>query len=95
MAVVCHRQLYQWRLKKEFDKKVRPRQFEEGDLVLRKILPNHKDPHGKLTLNYEGPYAMKKAFSGGALILTTMDGAELPRPVNSDAIKNTMPRNRG
>lgn len=61
-----------------FDKKVRPRLFEEGDLVLRKILPIHKDPFGKQTPNYEGSYVMKKAFSDGALTLTTMDEAELP-----------------
>jgi len=30
---------------------------------------------------------VKKTFSDGALILTTMDGEELPRPVNSDAVK--------
>ena len=50
-------------MKQAFDKKVRPREFKEGDLVV------------------------KRAFSGGALILTTMDGDELPRPVNSDAVK--------
>jgi hypothetical protein len=30
---------------------------------------------------------VKKAFSGGALILATMDGEEFPLPVNSDAVK--------
>lgn len=87
MAVICHIQLYQRRLKKAFDKKVRPRLFEEGDLVLRKILPIHKGPRIKWTPNYEGPYVVKNDFSDGALILTTMDGTELPRPVNSDAVK--------
>ena len=46
-----------------------------------------KDHHGKWMPNYEGPYVVKKVFSGGALILTRMDGEELPLPVNSDAIK--------
>lgn len=87
MDVVCHRKLYQQRFKKASHKKVRPRLFEEGDLVLRKILPIHKDRCGKWTPNYEGTYVMKKDFSDGALILTTMDGTELPRPVNSNAIK--------
>ena len=35
----------------------------------------------------EGPYVVKKAFSGGALLLTRMDGDDLPRPVNSDSVK--------
>jgi len=30
---------------------------------------------------------VKKAFSGRALILTNMDGEELPSPVNSDVVK--------
>ena len=30
---------------------------------------------------------VKKAFSGGALILTNMDGEELPSPMNSDVVK--------
>jgi ribonuclease HI len=87
LTALCHGQLYQKRLKKAFDKKVRPREFKEGDLVLKKILPIHKDPRGKWTPNYEGPYVVKKAFSGGALIITTMDGEEFPLSVNSDAVK--------
>jgi hypothetical protein len=55
--------------------------------VLKKILPIHKDSRGKWTPNYEGPYVVKKAFSGGALILTTMDGEDFALPVNSDAVK--------
>lgn len=86
MATVCHKQLYQRRLKKAFDKKAHPWLFEEGDLVLRKILLIHKDPRGKSTPNYEGSCVVNKAFYG-ALILTTMDRAELPRPVNSDTVK--------
>lgn len=87
MAAICHGQLYQRSLKKAFDKKVRPRLFEEGDLVLWKILPIHKDPHRKWTPNYKGPYIVKIVFTGETLILTTMDGAELPRHVNSNAVK--------
>lgn len=87
MAAVCHGKLYQQRLKKVFDKKIRPRHLKEGDLVLRNFLPIHKDPHGKWTPNYEGSYVVNKAFSRGALILTIMDGAELPRSVNFDAVK--------
>ena len=30
---------------------------------------------------------VKKAFSGGALLLMNMDDEELPSPVNSDIIK--------
>ncbi|XP_016749247.1 uncharacterized protein [Gossypium hirsutum] len=53
---------------------VLPREFNEGDLVLKKILPIQKDFRGKWMSNWEGPYVVKKAFFGGAL-------------VNSDAVK--------
>jgi len=84
---VCHGQLYQRRMKKAFDKKVRPREFHEGDLVVKKIISIQKDNRGKWMPNYEGPYVVKKAFSGGALILTNMDGDELSLSVNSDTVK--------
>ncbi|XP_039688639.1 uncharacterized protein [Medicago truncatula] len=85
MAALCHGQLYQTRMKQAFDKKVRPRDFKEGDLLVKSIKSFQPDPRGKWTPNYEGPYVVKRAFSSGALILTTMDGEDLPRPVNSDA----------
>ena len=87
LTALCHGQLYQRRMKRAHEKKVRPREFQEGDLVLKKILPIHKQSQGKWTPNYEGPYVVKKAFSGGALILTNMDGDELAYPTNSDSVK--------
>jgi len=42
---------------------------------------------GKWALNYEGPFIVKKSFSGGALVLTNMDDEELPSPVNYDFVK--------
>jgi len=87
LVVVCHGQLYQKRMKKAFNKKVRPREFHEGDPVVKKIISIQKDNRGKWMPNYEGPYVVKKAFSGGVLILTNMDGDELPLLVNSDTVK--------
>ena len=69
------------------DNKVFPCNLKPKDLVLRKILPIHIDPRGKWTLNYEGPYVVRKVFSRGALILSTMDGEDLSSPVNADAVK--------
>ncbi|RDY01035.1 hypothetical protein CR513_15691, partial [Mucuna pruriens] len=54
-------------------------------MVLKKVLPNFKDPRGKWAPNYEGPYVVKQAFSGGALILTNAEGQDLAYPVNADA----------
>jgi len=55
--------------------------------VVKKIIFVQKDHRGKWMPNYEGPYVVKKFFSGGMLILTMMDGEELSLPVNSDAVK--------
>ncbi|RDY13541.1 hypothetical protein CR513_01504, partial [Mucuna pruriens] len=56
-------------------------------MVLKKILPNIKDQRGKWAPNYEGPYVVKQAFSGGALILTNAEGQDLKHPINVDSIK--------
>ncbi|XP_065860901.1 uncharacterized protein [Euphorbia lathyris] len=87
LTAICHGQLYQRRLIKSYGKKVRPRQFREGELVLKKIILKSLDPRGKWTPKYEGPYMVKREFTGGALTLTNMDGNELPNPVNSDSVK--------
>jgi len=86
LKALCHGQLYQKRMMRAYDKKVRPREFTEGELVLKRILPTQHDPRGKWTPNWDGPYVVKKAFSGGALILQEMDGEELPHPINADAV---------
>ncbi|KAG8500943.1 hypothetical protein CXB51_002865 [Gossypium anomalum] len=87
LKAIRHGQMYQKRMIRAYDKKVRPREFHEGDHVIKKILPIQKDFKGKWMPNWEGPYVVKKAFSGGALILTEMDGKSLPNPVNSDSVK--------
>ncbi|RDX68644.1 hypothetical protein CR513_52335, partial [Mucuna pruriens] len=73
----CHGQLYQKIIKRAFDKKVRPHAFEEGHLVLKTMQPNAKDPRGKWTPNYKGPYMVKCAFTRKALILLDSDEQEL------------------
>ncbi|WRX13925.1 Integrase [Theobroma cacao] len=87
LAALCHGQMYQRRMMRAYEKKVHPRQFREGELVLKRILPNQTDFRGKWMPNWEGPYVVKKAFSGGALILANMDGGDLPNPINADAVK--------
>jgi len=74
-------------VKNTFDKKVHTRRFSEGDLVLKKVSQALKDNRGKWALNYEGPFVVRRAFFGGALVLANMDGEELPSPVNSDVVK--------
>ena len=79
--------MYQSRVKNAFDKKVRPRKLNDGDLVLKKVSQTQKDHRGKWDPNYEGPFIVRKAFSGGALLLASMDDEELPSPVKPMAAR--------
>ena len=84
---MSHGRLYQRRVKNAFKKKVRPRKFNEGDLVLKKVSQALKNNRGKWAPNYEGPFIVKNAFYGGALVLANMDDEELPSPVNTNVVK--------
>ena len=50
---------YHRKTAKYYDRRVRPRSFKPGDLVLKKLLLSRKNPtHGKLGPNWEGPYVV-------------------------------------
>ena len=70
-----------------FNKKLRCQVYQVGDLVIKHIILPEGDPRGKWTPTYEGPFVIKNIFSSGAIILTTMDGEDLPHPVNADIVK--------
>uniref|UniRef100_A0A2N9FUL1 RNase H type-1 domain-containing protein n=1 Tax=Fagus sylvatica TaxID=28930 RepID=A0A2N9FUL1_FAGSY len=74
---------YQQQLKKGYNKNVRPRSFQQGDLVLRKVLGNTKNPtDGKLGPNWEGPYRVRFVTGTGAYHLEDLNSLPLPRPWN-------------
>uniref|UniRef100_A0A2N9I6S5 Integrase catalytic domain-containing protein n=1 Tax=Fagus sylvatica TaxID=28930 RepID=A0A2N9I6S5_FAGSY len=83
--------LYQRRIERAYNKKARPRTFQPGDLVLKKRNMALSDPRGKFAPSYEGPYVVKKAFSGGAIILADMDGEEFRRPGKQRKSVRTLP----
>ena len=87
LVVISHGRLHQSGMKNAFDKRVCWREFSEGDLVLKKVSHVQKDHRGKWALNYEGPFVVKKAFSGGGLLLMNMDDEQLSSLVNSDVVK--------
>ena len=71
---------------KAFNKKARHQVYQVGDLVIKHIILPKGDPRDKWTPTYEGAFVIKNIFSGGAMILTTMDGDDLPHPVNADIV---------
>ena len=72
---------------KACNKKIKHRVYQFGDLVIKHIILPQGYPRGKWTPTYERPFVIKKIFSGGAMILTTMDGEDFPHPVNADIVK--------
>ncbi|XP_070014169.1 uncharacterized protein [Nicotiana sylvestris] len=87
MNAVCHGQLYQNRMSKAFNKRVRPRQFIPEQLVLKRIFPHQDEAKGKFSPNWQGPYMVPRVVTGGALILAKMDGEIWPKLINSDVVK--------
>ncbi|PKI40928.1 hypothetical protein CRG98_038693 [Punica granatum] len=61
------------------------------DLILRKVLHITPDSRGKFAYKYDGLFVVRKVFSGGAIILSNMDGIENVLPVNADALKKYYP----
>ena len=62
-----------------YNKKVKVRRFNTGDLVLRKVSQATKDQSkGKLGLAWEGPYKVIHHSREGSYNLKSLDGQELP-----------------
>ena len=51
-----HKQGYQKRIVRAFNKKVRPRNLKEGDLVLKVLRDENFDPRGKMKSRWSGPF---------------------------------------
>ncbi|XP_070042660.1 uncharacterized protein [Nicotiana tomentosiformis] len=64
MNAVCHGQLYHNRMARAFNKKVRSRQFTQGQLVLKRIFPHQDEAKGKFSPNWQGPYMVHRLLTG-------------------------------
>ena len=72
---------YQQKLKQGYDANVRLRPLEPGDLVLRKVVGNAKNPAWeKLGPNWEGPYRITSRAGIGVYFLEDLDNHVVPRP---------------
>ncbi|XP_074301284.1 uncharacterized protein LOC141632658 [Silene latifolia] len=81
-------QCYQARMSRAFNKKVRPRSFQVGDLVLairRPIITSHK-PVGIFTSKWDGPYVVQEVYTNGAYKIVDEDGV-LIGPINGKFLK--------
>ncbi|KAI3783284.1 hypothetical protein L1987_42361 [Smallanthus sonchifolius] len=83
-----HIAAYQQRIAKSYNKNIRIRRFQVGDLVLRKAFQNIINPNdGKLEPKWEGPYLIDSEVGKGAYWLATMQGDILPRSWNAIHLK--------
>ena len=73
---------------RQYDAMVKPRQFNIGDLVLKKISLATKNPtHGKLGSNWEGPYRVINCKKQGSYYLEALDGRKLEHPWNVEHLR--------
>nr|CAN68770.1 hypothetical protein VITISV_018662 [Vitis vinifera] len=79
---------YQQRASAHYNRKVKPRSFKNGTLVLRKVFENTAEAGaGKFQVNWEGPYIVSKANKNGAYRSQKLDGTPLLRPWNVSNLK--------
>ena len=74
---------------RQYDAMVKPRRFNIGDLVLKKVSLATKNPaHGKLGLNWEGPYRIINYKRQGSYYLKALDGRKLEHPWNVEYLSS-------
>ncbi|GKV02683.1 hypothetical protein SLEP1_g15081 [Rubroshorea leprosula] len=84
--------VYKQKLANFYNKRVRPRTFKVGDLVLRKAgLTGFETRFGKLAPNWEGPYAVAEVPHPGAYVLQDVEGKRVPRVWNINNLKKFYP----
>ena len=82
------------RVAKYYNKRVKNKQFSEGDLVWKVKLPigSKNSKFGKWSPNWEGPYRIKYYAPGNAYILETLRGEEeFGRAIKYEIFKEILP----
>ena len=79
---------YQQKLAQRYNRDMRRKEFEVGDLVLRKVIGNTQDINvGKLVPTWEGPYIVIAIAGAMAYYLEDLDERPFPRPWNAHNLK--------
>ena len=73
---------------RQYDAMVKPRRFNIGDLVLKRVSLATKNPaHGKLGPNWEGPYRVINCKRQGSYYLEALDKRKLEHPWNVEHLR--------
>ncbi|XP_024171492.1 uncharacterized protein LOC112177435 [Rosa chinensis] len=77
------------RVARAYDKRTRGRNYSEGELVWKAVLPlgEKLDGRGKWTPRWEGPYIIHKILGKGAFHLKDLDGDVHHNPINGRYLK--------
>ncbi|XP_072084746.1 uncharacterized protein [Arachis hypogaea] len=87
ISAIRHRALQQ-QLSRRHSRKVQPRTFNTGDLVLRKTEQARRPSfHGKLAAAWDGPYRVCEVLGRGAYKLEQLDGTTIPNTWNINSLK--------
>ncbi|XP_019194065.1 PREDICTED: uncharacterized protein LOC109188017 [Ipomoea nil] len=70
---------YQQAVKRYRDRRIRPRTFQVGDLVLRDRQASQPAEGGKFVVKWEGPYRIAAVVQAGTYKLETMEGKPVDR----------------
>ena len=81
------------RVARWYDKKVSAKEFSQGELVWKLVLPiGTRDPKfGKWSPNWAEPYRISRCAPGNAYILETLEGEEFSRALNGKYLKKYYP----
>jgi len=81
------------RVAKAYNKKVKSKSFQVGELVWKTILPigSKSNQFGKWSPNWEGPYKVVKVIFRNSFVLETLQGERLTRAFNGRYLKRHFP----
>jgi hypothetical protein len=81
------------RVARAYNKMVKEKSFQVGDLVWKMILPirSRINKFGKWSSNWEGPYRIEEVILGNYYMVQSVQGTLLPRTLNVKYLKKYYP----
>ena len=81
------------RVTRAYNKKVRAKSFQVGELVWKTILPlgTKSNKFGEWSPSWEGPYKIVKVVFRNSCMMHTLQGERLPRAINGRYLKKYYP----
>jgi hypothetical protein len=81
------------RVARSYNKRVKAKSFQVGDLVWKTILPigSKSNKFGKWSPSWEGPYKVVRVCSENSYMVESLQGQQLPRALNGRYLKKFYP----